>query len=40
LAYLADQKNLRLRAQRGDEMAQLVFDLGWRCHCLRNFFTQ
>jgi hypothetical protein len=30
----------RLRPQGGDEMTQLVFDLGRRCHCVRNFFTQ
>ncbi|PYI72621.1 MAG: hypothetical protein DMF08_05730, partial [Verrucomicrobia bacterium] len=30
----------RLRPQRPDEMAQLVFDLGWRCHRVRDFLTQ
>ena len=30
----------RLRAQRGDEMAQFFFNLGRRCHCVRDFLTQ
>src|SRR5438094_10399905 len=29
----------RLRAQRGDEVAQFIFDLGWRCHGVRDFLT-
>ena len=30
----------RLRAQRGDEVAQFIFNLGWRCHRVRDFLTQ
>src|SRR5438552_577840 len=30
----------RLRAQRGDEVAQFIFNLGRRCHRVRDFLTQ
>src|SRR5213592_1658980 len=30
----------RLRAQRGDEVTQFVFNLGGRCHSVRDFLTQ
>src|SRR5206468_12065994 len=30
----------RLRAQRGDEVAQFIFNLCWRCHRVRDFLTQ
>jgi len=29
-----------LRPQRGDEVVQFIFDLGRRCHCVRDFLTQ